>query len=85
MLSKKLVATLGVLAATALTPTTVAHAGTQVGSEGIRAPQADGIIAILIGAVSSPAAPASERRASASPGDPREPAPYAWRSASDRF
>jgi hypothetical protein len=71
MLSKKLVGTLGVLTATALAPATVAHAapkpaptdaarvlnlGTQVGSEGIRSPQADGIIAILIGAVSSPAA-----------------------------
>ena len=70
MLSKKLVATLAVLTATALAPATVAHAapkpaptdaahvlhlGTQVGSEGIRAPQADGIIAILIGLVSSPA------------------------------
>ena len=69
MLSKKLVATLGVLTATALAPATVAHAaprpapaepprvlklGTQVGSEGIRPPQADGIIAILIGLVSSP-------------------------------
>ena len=62
MLSKKLVATLGVLTATALAPATVAHAapkpaphvhnlGTQVGSEGIHAPQADGIIAILIGLV----------------------------------
>ena len=64
MLSKKLVATLGVLTATALAPAAVAHAapapapaeparvlnlGTQVGSEGIRSPQADGIIAILIG------------------------------------
>jgi len=60
MLSKKLVATLGVLTATALAPATVAHAaptpaphvhnlGTQVGSEGIHSPQADGIIAILIG------------------------------------
>ena len=66
MLSKKLVGTLGVLTATALAPATVAHAapkpaarvlnlGTQVGSEGVRSPQADGIIAILIGAVSSPA------------------------------
>ena len=70
MLSKKLVGTLGVLAATAMAPATVAHAapkpaptdaahvlhlGTQVGSEGIRTPQADGIIAILIGMVSSPA------------------------------
>ena len=70
MLSKKLVATLGVLATTALAPATVAHAaprpapakrahvlnlGTQVGSEGIRPPQANGIIAILIGLVSSPA------------------------------
>ena len=70
MLSKKLVATLGVLTVTALAPATVAHAapkpaptdaahvlhlGTQVGSEGIRSPQADGIIAILIGMVSSPA------------------------------
>ena len=70
MLSKKLVATLGVLTATALAPATVAHAapkpaptdaahvlhlGTQVGSEGIPSPQADGIIAILIGLVSSPA------------------------------
>ena len=65
MLSKKLVGTLGVLAATALAPATVAHAaptpaphvhhlGTQVGSEGIRSPQADSIIAILIGLVSSP-------------------------------
>lgn len=69
MLSKKLVATLGVLTATALAPAAVAHAapapapaeparvlnlGTQVGSEGIRSPQADGIIAILIGVVSSP-------------------------------
>jgi len=64
MLSKKLVCTLGVLTATALAPATVAHAaprsaptdaarvlnlGTQVGSEGVRSPQADGIIAILIG------------------------------------
>jgi len=67
MSSKKLVATLGVLAATALAPATVAHAapqpapqvvnfGTQVGSEGIRSPQADGIIAVLIGLVSSPPA-----------------------------
>ena len=70
MLSKKLVATLGVLTATALAPAAVAHAapgpapaeparvlnlGTQVGSEGIRPPQADGIIAILIGVVSNPA------------------------------
>ena len=70
MLSKKLVGTLGVLTATALAPATVAHAaprpapadaarvlnlGTQVGSEGIRLPQADGIIAILIGMVSNPA------------------------------
>ncbi|HYH89904.1 MAG TPA: hypothetical protein VEX67_11755 [Solirubrobacteraceae bacterium] len=66
-MSKKLVATLGVLTATALAPATVAHAapkpapqvhnlGTQVGSEGIRAPQADGIIAILIGLVASPPA-----------------------------
>ena len=69
MSSKKLVATLGVLTATALAPATVAHAapspasadaarvlnlGTQVGSEGVRAPQANGIIAILIGVVSSP-------------------------------
>ena len=68
-MSKKLVGTLAVLAATAMAPATVAHAapkpaptdaarllslGTQVGSEGIRSPQADGIIAILIGAVSSP-------------------------------
>jgi hypothetical protein len=70
MLSKKLVGTLGVLTATALAPAAVAHAatspgpteaarvltlGTQVGSEGIRSPQADGIIAVLIAAVSSPA------------------------------
>lgn len=70
MLSKKLVSTLGVLTATALAPAAAAHAapspgpteaarvltlGTQVGSEGIRSPQADGIIAVLIGAVSSPA------------------------------
>ena len=62
MSSKKLISTLGVLTAIALTPATVAHAapkpaptdnarvlnlGTQVGSEGI--------IAILIGVVSSPA------------------------------
>ena len=74
MLSKKLIATLGVLTATALAPATVAHAapspaptdaahvrnlGTQVGSEGVRAPQANGIIAILIGLVSSP--PASDK------------------------
>jgi hypothetical protein len=60
---KKLVCTLGVLTATALAPAAVAHAapteparvltlGTQVGSEGIRSPQADGIIAVLIGMVS---------------------------------
>ena len=66
MSSKKLVATLGVVAATALAPASVAHAaptaapqvrnlGTQVGSEGVRAPQADGIIAILIGLVTRPA------------------------------
>jgi hypothetical protein len=70
MLSKKLVGTLGVLTATALAPAAVAHAapnpgpteaarvltlGTQVGSEGIRSPQADGIIAVLIAAVSNPA------------------------------
>ena len=75
MLSKKLVGTLGVLTATALAPAAVAHAaprpapadaarvlnlGTQLGSEGIRSPQADGIIAILIGVVSSPAAPVSQ-------------------------
>ena len=62
MFSKKLIATLGVLAGTALAPATVAHAapkpvvdtGTQVGSEGVRAPQADGIIAILIGLAASP-------------------------------
>jgi len=69
MLSKKLVATFAVITATALAPATVAHAapkptptnaahvlnlGTQVGSEGIRGPQAEGIIAILIGMVSSP-------------------------------
>jgi hypothetical protein len=69
MLSKKLIGTLGVLTATALAPATAAHAapspapsdatrvldlGTQVGSEGIRSLEADGIIAILIGAVSSP-------------------------------
>ena len=59
MSSKKLIATLSVVAATALAPATVAHAapqvtglGTQVGSEGIRSPQADGIIAVLIGVVS---------------------------------
>ena len=67
MLSKKLVCTLGVLTATALAPAAVAQAapshgpteaahvltlGTQVGSEGVRSPQADGIIAVLIGAVS---------------------------------
>jgi hypothetical protein len=67
MLTKKLVATLAVITATALAPATVAHAaptpapqvrtlGTQVGSEGIRSPQADGIIAVLIGLVSSPPA-----------------------------
>jgi hypothetical protein len=66
MSSKKLICTVGVLTATALAPATVAHAapqpaphvlalGTQVGSEGIRSPQADGIIAILIGLVTSPA------------------------------
>jgi hypothetical protein len=70
MLSKKLVGTLGVLTATALAPAAVAHAtpspapteaarvltlGTQVGSEGIRSTQADGIIAVLIAAVSNPA------------------------------
>jgi hypothetical protein len=64
---KKLVCTLGVLTATALAPAAVAHAapspgptdsarvltlGTQVGGEGIRSPQADGIIAVLIGMVS---------------------------------
>ena len=67
MLGKKLVCTLGVLTATALAPAAVAHAapspkpieaahvltlGTQVGSEGIRSPEADGIIAVLIGLVS---------------------------------
>ena len=72
MLSKKLVGTLGVLAATAMAPATVAHAapkpaptdaahvlhlGTQVGSEGIRSPQADGIIAILIGVHGCPNCP----------------------------
>ena len=61
MLSKKLVGTLGVLAAAALAPAATAQAtpssdarvapGTQVGSEGVKAPQADGIIAILIGVV----------------------------------
>ena len=69
MLSKKLVATLAVLTATALAPATVAHAapkpaptdaahvlhlGTQVGSEGIRAPQAEAS-SILIGFMPSPA------------------------------
>jgi hypothetical protein len=33
-------------------PTCVLTLGTQVGSEGIRSPEADGIIAVLIGAVS---------------------------------
>ena len=70
MFSKKLVGTIGVLSATALAPATAAHAapspapteaahvvdlGTQVGSEGIRSPQADGIIAVLIGLAVSPA------------------------------
>ena len=58
MFSKKLVCTLGVLAVTAIAPATAAQAapkpvvdaGTQVGSEGVHAPHADGIIAILIGA-----------------------------------
>jgi hypothetical protein len=52
MSSKKVFATLGVLAAVALSPAPAAHAashGTQVGSEGVRSSQADGIIAILIG------------------------------------
>ena len=61
MFSKKLVATLAVVAASAIAPAgaaagtperAVAAPGTQVGSEGVRAhpaPSADGIIAILIG------------------------------------
>ena len=70
MFSKKLVGTIGVLSAAVLAPATAAHAapspaptaaahvvnlGTQVGSEGVRAPEADGIIAVLIGLAVSPA------------------------------
>ena len=61
MFGQKLLGTIGVLAATALAPATAAHAapaeaphvvnrGTQVGSEGVRSAQTDGIIAVLIGA-----------------------------------
>ena len=99
MLSKKLVATLGVLTATALAPATVAHAapkpaphvhnlGTQVGSEGIRSPQADGIIAILIGLVASPAGEPPQGhlvqgRAGGAHGCPACPHPAAVSIASD--
>ena len=99
MLSKKLVATIGVLTATALAPATVAHAaptpashvhhlGTQVGSEGIHAPQADGIIAILIGLASSPAGEPPQGhlvhgRAGGAHGCPACPHPAATSIASD--